>query len=213
MPEIKLLLVADDPLARAGLSSMLALEPDFEILGQVNGNEVVEELADGLLPDVIIWDIGWEMPEKLPDWLDKELDIPIIALLPPVLPDETPIQSLWEAGIKGLLNRQTNAQTLAATIHTAVHNLTILDNDIAAALLPTQHHRDEGEANIEPLTPREQEVLHLLAEGLTNKAIAHQLHISEHTIKFHVNAIMGKLNAQSRTDAVVRATRLGILAL
>lgn len=213
MSEIKLLIVADDPLARAGLSSMLAQEPDCEILGQVNGNEMVDELADGLLPDVIIWDTGWELPEKLPDWLDKELGIPIIALLPPLLPDETPAQSLWEAGIKGLLNRQTSAETLAAAIHTAVHNLTILDNDIAAALLPIHHRGDEGETAIEALTPREQEVLQLLAEGLTNKAIAHQLHISEHTIKFHVNAIMGKLNAQSRTDAVVRATRLGILAL
>ena len=57
------------------------------------------------------------------------------------------------------------------------------------------------------------EVLTLLAEGLTNKAIAHRLTISEHTVKFHVNAIMGKLDAQSRTDAVVRATRQGLIAL
>jgi DNA-binding NarL/FixJ family response regulator len=65
----------------------------------------------------------------------------------------------------------------------------------------------------EPLTPREMEVLQRLAEGLTNKAIAQELGISEHTIKFHVNAIMGKLHAQSRTEAVVRATRLGLILL
>jgi DNA-binding NarL/FixJ family response regulator len=65
----------------------------------------------------------------------------------------------------------------------------------------------------EPLTPREQEVLQLLAEGLPNKAIARQLEISDHTVKFHVNAIMGKLGAQSRTEAVVRATRLGLVLL
>ena len=63
------------------------------------------------------------------------------------------------------------------------------------------------------LTPREKEVLQLVAEGLTNKAIAQQLAISEHTVKFHVNAIMGKMNAQSRTEAVVRATRLGLISL
>jgi DNA-binding NarL/FixJ family response regulator len=68
-------------------------------------------------------------------------------------------------------------------------------------------------AAAEALTPREQEVLQLLAEGLPNKTIADSLHISEHTVKFHVNAILSKLGAQSRTEAVVRATRLGLLLL
>ena len=63
------------------------------------------------------------------------------------------------------------------------------------------------------LTPRELEVLQLLAEGLANKAIALQLDISEHTVKFHVNAILAKLGVQSRTQAVVRATRLGLIIL
>ncbi|MBI1880571.1 MAG: response regulator transcription factor, partial [Chloroflexi bacterium] len=63
------------------------------------------------------------------------------------------------------------------------------------------------------LTPRELEVLQLLAEGLPNKAIARRLDISDHTVKFHVNAILSKLSAQSRTDAVVRATRLGLILL
>ena len=66
---------------------------------------------------------------------------------------------------------------------------------------------------MEDLTPREREVLRLLAEGLPNKAIARQLGISEHTVKFHVNAILGKLAVASRTEAVVRATRLGLIPL
>jgi DNA-binding NarL/FixJ family response regulator len=68
-------------------------------------------------------------------------------------------------------------------------------------------------SSAEALTPREQEVIQLLAEGLPNKTIADRLHISEHTVKFHVNAILSKLGAQSRTEAVVRATRLGLLLL
>ena len=63
------------------------------------------------------------------------------------------------------------------------------------------------------LTPRELEVLRLVAEGLSNKSVANHLSISEHTVKFHVNSIMGKLSAQSRTEAVARATRLGLLLL
>jgi DNA-binding NarL/FixJ family response regulator len=66
---------------------------------------------------------------------------------------------------------------------------------------------------VEDLTPRELEVLGLLAEGLPNKAIGLRLGISEHTVKFHVNAVLGKLGAQSRTEAVVRATRLGLILL
>jgi DNA-binding NarL/FixJ family response regulator len=69
------------------------------------------------------------------------------------------------------------------------------------------------EALLEPLTAREQEVLPLLAEGLSNKAIAAQLQISEHTAKFHVNAVLTKLGAQNRVEAVVRAARIGLLSL
>ncbi len=68
-------------------------------------------------------------------------------------------------------------------------------------------------ALIEELTPRELEVLRLLAEGLPNKTIAQRLDISEHTVKFHVNALLGKLGVASRTEAVVRATRLGLVFL
>ena len=63
------------------------------------------------------------------------------------------------------------------------------------------------------LTPREHDVLRLLAEGLPNKGVASRLEVSEHTVKFHVNSIMGKLNAQSRTEAVILATRLGLLPI
>jgi DNA-binding NarL/FixJ family response regulator len=66
---------------------------------------------------------------------------------------------------------------------------------------------------VEPLTPREMEVLQAMADGLSNKQIARQLGISEHTVKYHVNTILGKMGAQSRTEAVVRATRAGVLML
>jgi DNA-binding NarL/FixJ family response regulator len=72
---------------------------------------------------------------------------------------------------------------------------------------------NSGEPLIEDLTGREREVLGLMAEGMSNKTIALRLEISEHTVKFHVNAILRKLGAQSRTEAVVRATRLGLILL
>jgi DNA-binding NarL/FixJ family response regulator len=93
----------------------------------------------------------------------------------------------------------------------AAQGLVVIDPQTAVSLLPSAEHslaQPLGE-----LTPREVEVLQLLSEGLPNKAIASQLGISEHTVKFHVNAIMGKLGAQSRTDAVIRATRSGLIIL
>ena len=71
----------------------------------------------------------------------------------------------------------------------------------------------DAEALVEPLSARELEVLRRMAEGLANKQIARELEISEHTVKFHVNAVLGKLGAQSRTEAVVRATRAGLILL
>ena len=89
--------------------------------------------------------------------------------------------------------------------------MVVLDSNLAAAVLP-----DKSEMPVPPveeLTPRELEVLGLLAEGLANKAIAYRLDISEHTVKFHVNSILSKLGAQSRTEAVIYATRLGLILL
>jgi DNA-binding NarL/FixJ family response regulator len=94
-----------------------------------------------------------------------------------------------------------------------LHNLATLDPDFVTAVLPETSLATDILPEFTELTPRESEVLYLLAEGLTNKAIAHRLEISDHTVKFHVNAILGKLNAQSRTEAVVQATRLGLLLL
>ena len=87
----------------------------------------------------------------------------------------------------------------------------MVDDGLAAqALRPRQ---TVTPALVEPLTPREMEVLQLLAQGLANKAIAERLGISDHTAKFHVNAILGKLDAESRTEAIVQAVRLGLVIL
>ncbi len=92
-------------------------------------------------------------------------------------------------------------------------SLVVLDGSFAGDLLLSAQPEASGDRPVEDLTPRELEVLQLLAEGLANKAIAQRLGVSDHTIKFHVNAILGKLGAQSRTEAVVRATRLGLIVL
>jgi DNA-binding NarL/FixJ family response regulator len=128
-----------------------------------------------------------------------------------LLPDEEQAAGAWSAGVRAILLRETTADQLLAAITAVSQGLTVLTADLSHQLLaaPPTSELDPSEA----LTTREHEVLQLVAEGLTNKAIAQELSISEHTVKFHINTIMGKLNAPSRTAAVVRATRLGLILL
>jgi two-component system nitrate/nitrite response regulator NarL len=128
-----------------------------------------------------------------------------------LLPDDAHAAAAWSAGARGLFLRDANITSLVAGLAAASQGLVVLDPDLAGMVLP-----DRGVLLVPPmeeLTPRELEVLLLLAEGLPNKAIASHLGISEHTVKFHVNAILGKLGAQSRTEAVIRATRMGLISL
>ena len=111
----------------------------------------------------------------------------------------------------GVILRDSSSEVLTSALSAVASGLTVLDSTFALSGL--------GDTNLsvpslnEDLTSREDDVLQLLAKGMTNKAIAHALGITDHTVKFHVNAIMGKLSAQSRTEAVVQAARSGLIKL
>jgi DNA-binding NarL/FixJ family response regulator len=165
-----------------------------------------------LLPDIIVWDLGWEPEEQLANLSeiltdDSEGGPAIVALLP----DQEQVGFLWSAGVRVLLSRDLSTDSLIAAIKAAANNLAVIDPFLLDAFAPAAIVEKPDLA--EDLTGREIEVLILVAEGLSNKGIAQRLAISEHTVKFHLNAVMGKLGVQSRTAAVVRATRLGLIAL
>ena len=205
MSALNLLLIADDPLARAGLAALLADTVACEIVGQMSSMTATADFPPDLPApaDVIIWDMGWDTVEVVIDWVD--IDTPVVALVG----DKEQVTAVWQSGVRGILLRDMDSDKLLAAAQAVAHGLVVIEPQWANALLPTADTLSLDE----PLTPREMQVLQRLAEGLTNKAIAQELSISEHTIKFHVNAIMGKLHAQSRTEAVVRATRLGLILL
>lgn len=208
MGDVRVLIIADDPLSRAGLAALLSSQPDCEVVGHIAGDE--ESLAglEVFQADVILWDLGWNLEDSLGQMADFTTEWPVVSLLA----DDSQALAVWEAGVKGLLLRSATASVLRATLTAAAHGLITLDPRLSEALLRSTSST-APESLIEDLTPRESEVLQLLAEGLSNKAIARRLGISDHTVKFHVNAIMTKLAAQSRTEAVVRATRLGLILL
>lgn len=217
MSEVRLLVVGPDPLARAGLALLLADQPGVSVAGQVSGEALPADL-EIYRPEIIVWDLGWEPDESLSHLSDAlaesegdmkpiEDSLAVVALLP----DEEPAAAAWALGVRGLLLRQAPVERLLAAIAAVAQGLRVIEPELASGWQPAAAVPEPPLA--EPLTPRELEVLQLLAEGLGNKAIARRLGISEHTVKFHLNALMGKLGAQSRTAAVVRATRLGLVVL
>lgn len=216
--QLRVLVIADDPLARAGLATLLAEQPELTIVGRVAVTADLSTQLDVYRPDVLLFDLGWDPSAPRPGSnpaatsLDsladlREAGLPIVALLP----DETYSNPAWTAGARSLLLRHAEPEKIQAALLAVIQGLVALDPSLTATVLSTPE--TELPPLTDPLTPRELEVLQLLAEGLPNKAIARRLDISDHTVKFHVNAILSKLNAQSRTDAVVRATRLGLILL
>ena len=207
---MRILLVADDPLARAGLSALLTQEDEIEIAMQFASDDPGLLDAPAIYtPEAVLWDVGWEAVDDFEGLAEfVEIGPPVVVLVP----DAQLARDVWTAGARGIIERDATAAQIVATLNAARHDLVVVDPAMAS-ILPLARAAAEDDLIVEALTPRELEVVQQLAEGATNKAIARQLGISEHTVKYHVNAILGKLGAQSRTEAVVRATRAGLILL
>ena len=201
MEEVRVVVVSEDPLVRSGLASLLAGQPGIVVDGQMSPDELP---AEGGEPEVAVWDAGSGSAglEHLDGTASRSLRV--LA----VLADEGQAAEALGAGARGVVLRDAGAARLAAAVRAVAEGLMVLDAGAAESVL---RPRPAAPASVEHLTPREQEVLQLLAQGLSNKLIAARLGISDHTVKFHVNAILGKLGAQSRTEAIAQAARMGLV--
>lgn len=202
---IRILVIAGDPLARTGLAALIAAMPDCRVVGEVPYDAELSDAIERLGPDAVVWDLGQRGVATDQGNLD-EAGLPVLMLAPRDFPGPSGVPVI--AG--GILPRDTDAPTLAAALRAVARGLVVLDPAFAA-VAPL---RERATADLaEALTPREVEVLQWLAAGLSNKLIAERLEISEHTVRFHLNAIFGKLDAHTRTEAVSRAIRLGLIVL
>ena len=205
MAALRVLLIGDDPLARSALAALLAQDAGLLLVGQAAPGEAAP-LLPALDPDVVLWDAGLEH-ERDADAPLHGSERPLVALVA----GEAQLALARAAGARGILRRDLDAPRLLAALHAVAHGLVVYDDAAAAALL--RPVAAEPRALVEPLTPREQEVLQLLASGLSNKEIAQRLAISEHTAKFHVAKLLQKLGAESRSEAVFLAARMGLLVV
>ncbi len=222
------LVIADDHnLAREGLRDMLADEPDLEVVGEAtNGREAVA-LCSRLRPDLVLMDVRMPQMDGLAATREVKQRFPQISVVM-VTMHENPdyLFEALKAGAAGYILKDAAQQEIVAAVRQVLSGESSLDPELAARLLlrlaaetkeqgrgSPRGQRGRGEAPIEPLTPRELEVLGFLKLGLTNRRIAQELAISPGTVKNHVEHIIAKLSASDRTQAVVRALELRLLDL
>src|SRR3954468_4211763 len=195
---IKVTLLTEDPLMRAGLSSLLA---------QLGSIHVVERDA----AEVALWDAGVDTEKTLTRLNElRALPMPAVA----VVADQSHVAPALAAGARGVVLRDQVGPGIHAALAAVRSGLTVMDASLAEALVPAQRSPTTGSGKGRgELTERERQVVQLLSEGLSNKLIADRLGISDHTAKFHVNGVMIKLGASTRTEAVVEAMRRGLIRL
>lgn len=211
---IRVFIVAASPLVRCGLENLLAA-PDVSVVGRASG---LDTLAGELLdaePDAVVFDASGDNPQKdLEELAASNLagETSMILLLEHAPPGFVP--EAVRAGIRAVLPSQVTAEQLVAALRAAVEGLILVHPSDVATLFPAASLAGQPLVELqEALTPREREVLQMLASGLANKEIAAKLSISDHTVKFHVASILGKLGAATRTEAVALGIRRGLVLL
>jgi DNA-binding NarL/FixJ family response regulator len=207
---IRVLLVDDHPLVRQGTRVLLADEPGFEVVGEAaDGGEAVERAAE-LAPDVVLMDL--RMPGMDGVAAVRALAARVLLLTGSGV-DERTFEAL-EAGALGYLSKSAPGAEVIAALRRVARDEPSLPPELTRILLARlgAPGGDAGEL-ADPLTEREEEVLVLVAEGLSNRGIADRLHVSEPTVRTHVSRILGKLGVGNRVQAALWALRSGVATL
>jgi len=208
------ILVATSLATAAGLETSLRAHPDLDVIVSSLAEAQLENVVRGMEPDVLVLDAVEEANGQDFDFLSPLAElVPVLALA--TSPPPTWIFGALQAGIRGVLPPEISGDELASAVRALTSGLVVLSREFSETMLPPQAETDSDEldSTAESLTAREQQVLAMLAEGLLNKEIANRLRISEHTVKFHISSIMGKLGASSRTEAVTRGIRRRLIFL
>lgn len=214
---MRVLVAATDSIVRAGLESILRANPDLSVVGVASDLDTLATLITAESPDVVLMELGLQDEEPVSEKLVALSTLTEVAIV--LLGDTFQGDWITEAlrlGVRAVLPRRATTEEILQAVLAAAAGLVVLHPDAIDLLLPVLSSVTQpvDEASlVQALTPREIEVLGMLAEGLGNKAIARRLSISEHTVKFHVSSIFTKLNARSRTEAVTLGARQGLIML
>jgi NarL family two-component system response regulator YdfI len=208
---IQVLIWARSPFTLAGLHAAVSADPRFEIVGKLSHS--AEKELTSFQEHVILFDDQEGDIEEFLLGSFKEHPRRVVLLAEDLTRAET--VRLMQSGVQAILPRDSSASEITSALEAVSEGLVAFSPDSLRPLLPTSSEGAEQDLEYlnDPLTTRETEVLALLAGGAGNKEIAAQLRISEHTAKFHVSSILSKLGATTRTEAVSRGYRLGLILI
>ena len=217
LPPLRLLIVDDQPIIRRGLALMLGAEPGIEVVGQAGDGQEAVDLALTLTPDVVLMDL--QMPRlggvAATRQITARLPRTHVVVLTTFDDDELVFEAI-QAGAQAYLLKDAAEEDVLETVR-AVHRgesrlsptvaRKVLQQfrELAAARAPAAHDDTHGAAGDEPLSDKEEHVLALLADGLSNRQIAAQVFLAEGTVKNYVSRIMEKLHARNRTELAVKS--------
>jgi NarL family two-component system response regulator YdfI len=211
---IRVFIVAASPLIRGGLQSMLA-DSRFDIVGSAPDLDSISGQLVDVEPDVVLVEAAADAQEELLNALeDAEVAQEYAVVVLSEQPKTAWLSKALRAGVRAVLPRDASPEQLRAALEAAATGLVVVHSSDVSAVLPAPAPLSAPIPELpEPLTPREREVLQMISAGLGNKEIAGRLSISEHTVKFHVASILGKLGASTRTEAVSIGIRHGLVLL
>jgi DNA-binding NarL/FixJ family response regulator len=212
---IRVLVVDDHDLFRTGLASLLAMQPDIEVVAQASGGRMGVRLADELQPDVVLMDLRMpdvEGPAATREIVDRHPGTRVLVLT--VASDDSDVEAALEAGACGFMAKDTPVDGVAIAVRAAAQGVAWLSPRAAQVVLGRVRERaaaPELDTSLEEqLSARELDVLRLIARGMENADIAQALAISPRTAKNHVSNILAKLGLPSRVQAAIYAVRRGL---
>jgi DNA-binding NarL/FixJ family response regulator len=210
-PVIRVLLADDHAVVRAGIRQFLEQSPDLQVVAEASNGREACELLEQLKPDVAVLDIQMPLMSgiEVARWIrSKRLSIGVLVLT--AYDDDPYVQAVLQAGANGYVLKTAEPQEIVQSVRDVFHGKSVLDAALAQKLIVRLAGKEESSL-IEPLTDRELQILTLTGKGFTNKAIGVKLGISDRTVQNHLANIFQKLNAESRTEAVMRAVSLGLI--
>jgi DNA-binding NarL/FixJ family response regulator len=212
----RLVIVDDHELARAGLRAMLAGEQDLEVAGEAENGSQALAVCRRLQPDLVLMDVRMPELDGLAAARAIKSDCPATSIVIVTMHENSDyLFEAVKAGAAGYVLKGASKRELLGTLRRVLHGDSVLQPELATQLLrrlASDARRGGGAASVEPLTPREREVLRLVAQGHTNQQIGQELTLSVSTVKSHLEHIIAKLGVSDRTQAAVRAAEMGLLA-
>jgi DNA-binding NarL/FixJ family response regulator len=213
---IRILLADDQPLVRAGLHTVLASDPELEIVAEAADGRAALAAAERFRPDVALLDIRMPGMDGLTAAESLRSSHPgIRVMIITTFDEDRYVARALDAGVHGFLLKSADPYELIGGVKAAMNGGTVLAPAVAHRIVQVLHGRAlrdrlAARTGVEALTRRERDVLALLGEGLPNAEIGRRLHLAEGTVKIHVSALLGKLGLANRVQAAIYAYRAGL---